>query len=291
LNTERLKNLNYRNKKARALVLAVLAFSFIGCTNSQTDQESINEQADSVLQEVKLAKAESAATKVIEKNGLRLLALAEESPFPNASLKMISPKGKVNSGKQTFQFEVEDFDLAEPTEGDRSSLLANSAKGQHIHFILNNGPYQAQYENEFEAELSQGHNVILAFLSRSYHESVKSEEAFVFTDIQIGEDYAPFDHTAPHLIYSRPKGSYKLSESNRILIDFYLLNAELSAKGMKVELSIDETIFLLDSWQPYWVEGLDAGEHQFRLRLIDDKGNLVFGPFNDSGVRVVKIEE
>ena len=290
MNTERLKNLNYRNKKARALVLAVLAFAFLGCTSSPDNKDSDLEESDSTDQAAVLAKAESAATKVIEKNGLRLLALAEESSFPKANLEMISPKGKVNSGKQTFQFEVEDFDLAEPTEGDRASLLANSAKGQHIHFILNNGPYQAQYENEFEAELSEGHNVILAFLSRSYHESVKSKRAFVFTDIQIGDDYAAFDQTAPHLIYSRPKGSYKLSESNRILIDFYLLNAELSAKGMKVELSIDETIFLLDSWQPYWVEGLDAGEHQFRLRLLDADNNLVFGPFNDSGVRVVKIE-
>jgi hypothetical protein len=33
--------------------------------------------------------------------------------------------------------------------------LANSAKGQHIHFIVNNGPYSAHYSNNFEKELKR----------------------------------------------------------------------------------------------------------------------------------------
>ena len=34
--------------------------------------------------------------------------------------------------------------------------LANSAKGQHIHFIVNNGPYSAHYSNNFEKDIENG---------------------------------------------------------------------------------------------------------------------------------------
>jgi len=268
------------------LILTVLA----ACSSGPKKQSSEQVENDSTAKQTELTKGSSEMKAVMEKDGLRLSALDEASSFPEASLKLTSPTEKLKAGAQAFQFKVEGYELAVETEDDRAFLLANSAKGQHIHFILNNGPYQAHYENEFNAELSEGNNVILAFLSRSYHESVKEPNAFVFTNIAIGEEIQVFDETAAHLFYSRPKGSYKLEESKRILIDFYLLNADLSKNGMQVELSIDKSIFMLDSWQPYWVEGLIAGEHEFRLRLLDQDGNLIPGPFNDSGVRVVTIE-
>jgi hypothetical protein len=271
--------------------LWLISLALFSCDGPSS--KSKGETKDRVIQEQKvtISKAGSRFGLIEENNGLKLFALEEESAFPDAELELVTELQSMKVGKNTLQFEVDEFELAEPTEGLRSQMLANSKKGQHVHFILNNGPYQAHYEEEFEVELSEGHNVILAFLSRSYHESVKEQTAFVFEDVVIGEGFEAFDKTEPCLIYSRPKGSYKLSESNRILVDFYLLNAELSSSGMQVELTVDNTVFMLSNWQPYWVEGLKAGEHKFRLRLLDADGDLVEGPFNDSGIRKVVIEE
>ena len=86
-----------------------------------------------------------------------------------------------------FNFEVDNYELGIQTENEFKFKLANSAKGQHIHFIENNDPYSAHYTNRFEKKLEDGNNVILAFLSRSHHESVKNPNAYVFTQIGEGE--------------------------------------------------------------------------------------------------------
>ena len=81
--------------------------------------------------------------------------------------------------KYNFSFEVENYELGAQTLNN--SKLANSAKGQHIHFILNNAPYSAHYSGNFSKKLEEDNNVILAFLSRSYHESVKNSNAYYFS--------------------------------------------------------------------------------------------------------------
>jgi hypothetical protein len=42
---------------------------------------------------------------------------------------------------------------------------------------------------------------------------------------------------------------------------------------------------------PYFIEGLQLGEHTVRLELVDPQGQLVPGPFNDSGERSFKFLE
>ena len=52
-------------------------------------------------------------------------------------------------------------------------------------------------------KLDPDNGVILAFLSRSYHESVKNKNAYIFT--QYG-DLEKIDLDKQYLFYSRPKG-------------------------------------------------------------------------------------
>ena len=95
------------------------------------------------------------------------------------------------------------YELGMQTLKDFDYQLANSAKGQHIHFIVNNGPYSAHYSDTFTKKLDEKNNIILAFLSRSYHESVKNSNAYVL--IQTGNQQ--IDLTDEFLFYSRPKGT------------------------------------------------------------------------------------
>lgn len=226
----------------------------------------------------------------IQKEGIKVYSANIAKAFPDAVLKMKTPQvDGTLPGKQLFEFEVENYELARQTEGAEERHCANSQKGQHIHFIVNNGPYAAHYESSFEAELLEGNNVVLAFLSRSYHESIKNGTAHVLKTFQIGDQPSTFDHDAAHLFYSRPKGSYQGEDSKKILLDFFLLNTELAENGNKVKVLIDDVDFELPSWQPYFVEGLEKGKHTFRIQLIDKSGDFIEGPFNDSGLREIEI--
>ncbi len=275
-------------RNSSVLFFLTIVLSFASCTSPSSETKQEVDSSSTTSPVLHLPDEESEA--VIENEGIRLRAVQAEREFPSASLKLIEPNEKIDQGgSKAFRFEVENFELGVQTEGDRSEQLENSEKGQHIHFILNNGLYSAHYSDSFEKELVEGNNVILAFLSRSYHESVKGSEAFIFKNIAVGEDNILFDLQSPHLIYSRPKGSYS-AKKDKLLLDFYLINAKLAPNGMKVRAKIDQAEFILSSWQPYIIEGLEKGSHTIRLQLIDSDGRVVPGPFNDSGIREISIE-
>tara|TARA_B100000459_G_scaffold137007_1_gene93893 strand:- start:323 stop:1033 length:711 start_codon:yes stop_codon:yes gene_type:complete len=204
--------------------------------------------------------------------------------YPNAKLSLDKAKDIENHGYE-FSFNVRDYKLGMQTLKDFDYQLANSAKGQHIHFIVNNGPYSAHYEDSFTKNIKKGNNIVLAFLSRSYHESVKNPNAFVLT--QIGDNN--IDLNNEFLFYSRPKGTYKGADTQKLLLDFYLINTEISANGNKVKATIQDSEFIIDEWVPYYIEGLPKGEIKIKLELIDSSGSLIDTPFNPSE-RIVILE-
>ena len=201
--------------------------------------------------------------------------------FPNAKIKLNTPT-LVDNGYQ-FSFDVNQYELGMQTLKDFDYQLANSAKGQHIHFIVNNGPYSAHYEDTFTKQFEDSSNVILAFLSRSYHESVKNSNAYILT--QLGQD--EIDLNKEFLFYSRPKGTYSGVDTENLLLDFYLVNTEISNTGNKVRATINNTQFIIDEWVPYNIKGLPKGEIKIKLELIDTFGNLIETPFNPSERTVI----
>ena len=222
------------------------------------------------------------------KNEVKLYKITGSPNYENSKLSLSQPT-KTKNG-YSFSFEVNDYELGLQTMKEFDYELANSAKGQHIHFIVNNGPYSAHYSNNFEKDIENG-SVVLAFLSRSYHESVKNKEAYVLT--QIGENQ-DLDLSSEFLFYSRPKGKYSGNDTEKLLLDFYLVNTKLSPDGNKVKVSIKNdgmvTLFhqfIIDEWAPYYIEGLPKGNITFKLELIDYKGNLIQTPFNPSERTVI----
>ena len=202
--------------------------------------------------------------------------------YPNAKLSLDKAKDIENHSYE-FSFNVRDYKLGMQTLKDFDYQLANSAKGQHIHFIVNNGPYSAHYKDSFTKNIKKGNNIVLAFLSRSYHESVKNPNAFVLT--QIGDNN--IDLNNEFLFYSRPKGTYKGADTQKLLLDFYLINTEISANGNKVKATIQDSEFIIDEWAPYYIEGLPKGEIKIKLELIDSSGSLIDTPFNPSERTVI----
>ncbi len=216
---------------------------------------------------------------------IKLTKLEGSPPYLNAKISTASIT-PYNETEYVFSFDISNYELGAQTKNDVESQLANSAKGQHIHFIVNNGPYSAHYTNNFKKKLEKDNNVILAFLSRSYHESVKNPNAFILT--QIGEN--KIDLNKEFLFYSRPKGIYKGKDTEKLLLDFYLINTTISPNGNKVKATINDAEFIITEWAPYYLEGLPKGEVKIKLELINSDGKLVDSPFNPS-VRTVILEK
>ena len=228
-------------------------------------------------------KKDTATNSSKELQNITLTKVVGSPEYENASLNVKDIEMVDKESK--FSFNIENYDLGVQTSKNFDYQLANSAKGQHIHFIVNNGPYSAHYTDSFSKGFEKESNVILAFLSRSYHESVKNKDAYILT--QVGE--SDIDLENEFLFYSRPKGTYKGADTENLLLDFYLVNTEISKNGNKVRATIQDTEFIIDEWAPYYIEGLPKGEINIKLELIDSSGNLIKTPFNPS-IRNVILE-
>ena len=181
-----------------------------------------------------------------------------------------------------FNFEVNSttYKLGDQTDDADSKSCANSAQGQHIHLIVDNGPYAAKYEPSFEYEMTDGPHFVLAFLSRSYHESIKTKKAHkaFLAKVENGELQGTGFIRSPTIFYSRPKGVYEGKDTEKVMLDYYLLNTVPGEH--KVKADINDQSFILDEWKPYYIEGLPAGENRITLTLLDKDGNPVDHPMN-----------
>lgn len=155
-------------------------------------------------------------------------------------------------------------------------------KGQHIHVILDNEPYEADYNpnapfspDKFK-NLAPGTHTLRAFPSREWHESIKEDDAtdFDFVVIHNGAPTATnVDKKAPLLTYSRPKGDYMFKDDPRgLMLDFYVTNARLGEGDYKVRYTLDgKKPVVLTKWEPVWWkwEDVPVGEHTVVLELLD----------------------
>ena len=84
-------------------------------------------------------------------------------------------------------------------------------------------------------------------------------------------------------------GALAVAGAERIMLDFYLINAELGADGYKARYTIrpadgQETLasITLTEWAPAFVTGLQSGTYIVTLELLDAEGNVVDGAFNST---------
>jgi len=172
------------------------------------------------------------------------------------------------------------YKLGEQTSDAGQKFCANSKEGQHLHVIVDDQPYAAKYEPQFAFGIPDGEHYLLTFLSRSYHESIKTPAASQAARVTVANNgitaSAPIE--GPMLFYSRPKGLYSGADAEKVMLDFYLVNTDLS--GYQVEADINGEKHLLDKWQPYYIEGLQEGDNTIKLSLLDTAGNLVNVPLN-----------
>lgn len=257
-----------KNLNLSLVALTVAALTFTACNsggstadNEQTNADSLNNQNSEI----------------------RVEPVADSKSFPGATLgisSITSEKVGSDSARITVKYDVQNFKLTEHTEDSNAHHMANSKEGQHIHFILDNRPYEALYKPEHTTMVKVGsEHYLLSFLSRSYHESIKEDGAAVLRHFKIDENGKLVDldlPSEPSLFYSRPKGEYTGDDTNRVLLDFYVWNTDLK-DGNKVKATINGTDFTLDNWGPYEIVNAPKGELTVDLSLVDSDGNALSG--------------
>jgi hypothetical protein len=257
-----------------SLLLAGIAV--IGCTKSEKTSAPDT--------------AQTAATPA--PSNVTIAPVGDSAHYPKVKLQIVSPReGQVlpnpNDSVRIVMM-VTGYELGKRTPGDSAKGIAFSNEGQHVHVIVDDKPYMANYKNgqPFNVGiLAPGPHTLRAFPSYSWHESIKSPGAFATKTFYIGS--GPKDNKlatannlqGPLLTYSRPKGSYKVGQP--ILLDFYVTNAKLASDGYKVAVWVDgKQVTTIDTWQPYYIKGLNAGKHTVHLQLLDASGNAVSGSYN-----------
>ena len=184
-------------------------------------------------------------------------------------------------GKFAFKVTGANYKLGAQTPDAAQKRCANSGKGQHIHLIVDDAPYAAKYVADFEHDVADGEHHLLAFLSRSYHESIKSAGASTVQKVMVKDktiqSSTPIKEAM--LFYSRPKGKYVgKANTSKVMLDFFLANVDLG-NGYTVKASINGEEHTLNKWQPYYIEGLPMGKNSVTLTLMKD-GQMVKTPLN-----------
>lgn len=195
---------------------------------------------------------------VLESNGIKLTEIKAEQS--NASLILNTKSFKEGINQLNFTVKgVNDYNIS----------------------YLSNNNYLTQFSTDvFEMEFLYGNNVFLAFLTDKNNIAIKSNKGSVLKNAVVGDMENMFDMNQPHLFYYLPK-----AETTNPILDFYLVNTTIKENGNKVKVTINQTEFIIEKWAAYQILGLPNTQNTIRIQLIDKKGNLIDGPFNDSGER------
>jgi len=258
--------------------LLLVSLLFVGCTDDKTTDNANAADKKTATAKTDAEKPSGAATS----NSIKLTPFPASPEFKDAKIESVEYK----SGTFNFGVGGGSYKLGAQTSDAAEKMCANSAKGQHIHLIMNNEPYAAKYDASFAYDLPDGPQVMLAFLSRSYHESIKTDEANYCRIIDVKDKtiVKTLAYTAPSVFYSRPKGTYKgKKDTEKVMLDFYIKNVEMNddgtfAEGHKILVNINGQRFDVDKWGPSFIEGLPMGENTVALTLLDAKGAPVDSP-------------
>lgn len=221
-----------------------------------------------------------------------LQALAPSFNQYQPQVNILSPAPDTVLKKTTVAVQLQAQDL--PLNKDDTVPLR-----AHVHLILDNEPYRAIYNLDqpiILEDLEPGTHTLRAFPVRPWHESYKNDGAYAQVTFHVltKTDSNNPDPDLPLLTYSRPKGDYG---AEPILLDYYLTNAPLhiaaendaDLSDWRIRVTVNDESFLVDQWQPIYLEGFETGENWLKLEFIDEAGNLVANRFNNT-VRVINYQ-
>lgn len=164
--------------------------------------------------------------------------------------------------------------------------FGNTGNGQHIVCIADNQTKALFYKNTETLNLPEdGQHIVLSFFARANGISIKQKNAYTIVAVITGKTryyarYAAPDLDKPMLFYNSPDVEIKDNATDGVLLDFYLVNCDLSADGYKVKADINGASFILTKWTAYAIHGLAAGGNSIKLTLLDKDNKEVESRFS-----------
>lgn len=252
-----------RNFLPVSLALATFALLFASCSAGNSDNASTTATSTVTPPPTQTLTVVPRPQKI-----LGLMKARSEQDEAKPVLKIVSPEKDAVINGSTVEVKLI---LSGDLKGYMPHKDPATGKGNHIHVILDNQPYEAYYELGQPFELRNvvaGKHTLRVFPSRPWHESYKNDSAFqmvAFTVKGGGDASKPtttnsgqtmannnsganqpapregkevsastagdVDPSKPLLTYSRPKGEYKGEDADPIMIDFWLSGAKLKGDG------------------------------------------------------------
>jgi len=223
---------------------------------------------------------------------VQMRALQGLGQFPASRINLISPRSfqTLPAGQPVkVSYTIENYDVGQPP-----------THGQHVHVILDNTPYFADYDHGGTAifnDVAPGTHTLVIFLSRRFHLSLKNPQAVAVATFFVGGKVEPEKIPGPKtpmLIYSRPKAGYTQSDGSaaNIMCDFYLRHCRLSPDGYKVRISVNGVVDrTVTKWEPFiLLTNPPLGKYDIKLDLLDATGALAKSPWN-SATRTITIDK
>ncbi|MGH9971971.1 MAG: hypothetical protein ACREBG_29845 [Pyrinomonadaceae bacterium] len=268
---------NHRKQSVVMIISTVAAF-FAGCSG---DRDNANTTATTTVTPptVQVLQVVPRPQKIVDEMKAR-----GEQDQATPQLKILSPvAGSVAEGPVV----AVRLSLSGDLKGYRPHKDPVTEKGNHIHVILDNEPYEAYYDLDQPFELRNvvaGKHTLSVFPSRPWHESYKNDGAFQLIAFTVkgggdarkptttntgqimannnaagssaspreGKQVGPItaadvDPTKPLL--TPPKGEYKGPEAEAIMIDFWLSNARLKGDGGEYRVR-----YIVDDDEPRFID-------------------------------------
>jgi len=270
----------YRNLLPLLLTIAASSLLFVSCAGNSDNAST------TATTTVTPPPKQTLAVVPRPQKILDLMKARGEQDEARPTVKIVSP-GKdavINGSKVELK-----LDLSGDLKGYMPHKDPATGKGNHIHVILDNQPYEAYYELGQPFELRNvvaGKHTLRVFPSRPWHESYKNEGAFQMVTFTVkgggdaskptttnsgqtvannnsspattapreGKDYpsstaGEVDSAKPLLTYSRPKGEYKDADADPIMIDFWLTGAKLKGDGGDYRIR-----YIVDDDEPRFID-------------------------------------
>ena len=274
----------FRRRLQKLTIVILLLLAFTGCASNpdNANTTATNVVAPPPTQKLTIVARPQSIMDLIKQRG--------EQDEAQPTLRIITPArdAVVNGADVDVRLE-----LSGDLRGYKPHKDPVTGKGNHIHVILDNEPYEAYYELDQPFQLRNlmaGKHTLRVFASRPWHESYKNDGAFQMVSFTVkgggdaskptttnsgqtmannnsaaspspareGKDMSTsrggeVDPAKQLLTYSRPKGEYKDAEADPIMIDFWLTNAKLKGDGGEYRVR-----YIVDDDDPRFIEKWEA---------------------------------
>lgn len=248
-------------KNIFAIFCCISILFFISCSNENLDTTVRN------IIKIKTALNQNLRIEVIETNDDSLYYNTELGPFIFEA--------------NELKFIVQGKILGTKTEGAENFEGRKSELGTYLHVLLNDSIHIRNSYRLIPYTLPEGSYKMLAFISRSFDESVKLPSASYakYFEVKSGRTVKSTNLDAAVLCLNSPYGTYSKDEADNIILDYYLYKTVIGKNGNRVSVNIDnQKNFLIEDWKAYYIKGLGLGKHSISLELQNSLGQVIYGP-------------